>query len=161
MTFKKQEKIVIHALLSLSLILIVFALSSCATGPNNIDPTLQPLYKQFISQANNAGVNLQEDQGITIQFKSISDPYSPLGEIVGECSGIGHGNDTVYIDPDFWSNANDCNRLLVFYHELGHCILNEGHSPEPENIMNINLGVSDQYCDSLSDMEAKLFLQRN
>lgn len=48
----------------------------------------------------------------------------------------------VYINPKFWNIANEWQRKLVLFHELGHCILNLDHpiNPNEVTIMNSWLG---------------------
>lgn len=113
---------------------LFLALCGCGKGPNNIDPAFRSYYDQFIDQANQAGLNLDKNQAITIQFAMLEQKDS-LGEVVGECNSVGYGYDTISIDTDFWNSSNAATRLVLVEHELGHCILDEGHSNDPDAIM--------------------------
>ena len=34
----------------------------------------------------------------------------------------------ITVDPEFWADAEDERKELLMYHELGHCVLDLGHS---------------------------------
>jgi hypothetical protein len=126
------------------LLLLSLILSGCGRPPNTIDPAFQPLYNQFVSDASSAGIDLSGNQGITIQFAKLEQPTS-LGEIVGECSNVGYGNDTVLIDTVYWNTADLTSQTVLLLHELAHCLLDEIHVSDPNAIMNAQLGVNIQY----------------
>lgn len=72
------------------------------------------------------GVNVDID----IQFQKIELPT------VGKCyyafytEGPQKGqrvNLNIEIDPVFWEEANDTEREVLIFHELGHCVLNRDH----------------------------------
>jgi hypothetical protein len=113
---------------------LLSALCGCGKGPNTIDPAFQPLYNQFISDANSNGLSMPAERGVTIQFATLGN--SSLGEIVGECSGYGYGNDTVLVDQGYWSVASSQAQFIIIYHELGHCLLAEQHTNTTAAIMN-------------------------
>jgi hypothetical protein len=117
------------------LLLTLIALSGCGKSPNQIDPTFQPLYDQFVSDAKSNGVDVSGPQGIVIQFTTL-EQANPLGETIGECSDMGYGNDIVSIDYNFWAGASPSTQQILLYHELGHCLLDEHHNPDPTSIMN-------------------------
>jgi hypothetical protein len=129
-------------------LLILLILSGCGKGPNNIDPAFQPLYDNFVADANVMGVDVSGNKGITVEFATLEQATS-LGEEVGECDNPGWGNNTVKIDTSFWNNASSTYRFFLLYHELGHCLLDEGHLTDPKSIMYPILNTSaDQYQDS-------------
>lgn len=127
--------------------------------PNTIDPAFQALYNQFISDANTAGLNLSVNQGITMQFTTLGQPDG-LGEVIGECMSVGYGNSTINIDPTFWNESGIEGQTLLIYHELGHCVLNEVHTTDQENIMYPIINYPEQYyVADWSVLTSKLFSQ--
>lgn len=118
--------------------LFLLCLIGCArpvSQPNNIDAAFQPLYNQFIVDANQAGLNIKSERGIIIQFAALEAKNS-LGEVIGDCITYSNGFNTVNIDTDFWNNASDPAKMILMYHELGHCVLYEKHVPSNSAIMN-------------------------
>jgi hypothetical protein len=116
-------------------IILLLTLSACGKRPNQIDPAFQPLYDQFITEANANGLNLDKDQGITIQFSTL-EQKTALGEVVGDCSGLSYGNSTINVDQSFWNQSGYAAQQILLYHELGHCVLYEAHTTNPDAIMN-------------------------
>jgi hypothetical protein len=144
-----------------SVFILMLLLSGCGKPtnvPNSIDPSFQPLYNQFISQANAAGLNLNANQGLTIQFTALEQATS-IGEIVGECSSVGWGGGTINIDPGYWNSTDALGQELLMYHELGHCILDEIHTTNRMAIMNAMIN-NPQYFDQtdMAGMINQLFL---
>ena len=127
------------------LILLTLLLSGCAPpATNSIDSAFEPLYDQFISQANASGLSLNPNQGITIQFATLEQKDS-LGEVIGECSNAGYGGGTILIDTNFWNNADIDAQTVLLWHELGHCVLSEIHIQDPNAIMYAVIGQNIQY----------------
>jgi len=127
-------------------------------GPNNIDPAFQSLYTQFIDEANDAGVYLNVNQGVTIRFQDIT-ATSPLGEVIGDSSTIGYGNATITIDPTFWNSNDIVSQQVLLFHELGHGVLDEIHTTNQMAIMNALINYPMEYeATDLSGMVNQLFL---
>ncbi len=53
--------------------------------------------------------------------------------VAGTCQFHSHSNNIVTIDLEFWENATPTLRELVVFHELGHCVLYQGHREEENN----------------------------
>ena len=115
----------------------------CGKGPNQIDPAFQSLYDKFIKDANSRGLNLDEIQGVTIQFADTS--TIPPGGVVGQCSNASWGSSTVTIDAKYWAGCSDVAKKVLLYHELGHCVLSEGHTSDPDDIMYADIGQNLSY----------------
>lgn len=154
--------------MSKTLILFNLFLMGCAQPATNqqnyIDPALQSMYDEFIQEANNSGISLNPNQGMTIKFADLETQVNPLGETVGECQGVGWGNSTILIDSGWWVKANSIGRKSVFYHECGHCILNENHVPDHRAIMNAVIDGSIEYIENTRDWTTLLnqfFSERN
>lgn len=138
-------------------IILLVTLSACGKGPNQIDPAFQPLYDQFITEANENGLNLDKDQGITIQFSTL-EQKTALGEVIGDCSGLSYGNSTINVDQSFWNQSGYAAQQILLYHELGHCVLYEAHTANLNAIMNPSINNSLNYYNSdLDGMVKDLF----
>jgi hypothetical protein len=142
-----------------SFVLISLLLVGCGrsginsnVGPNDIDPAFQPMYEQFIADANKAGIPLQDGQSTTIKFFD-SSQMDNLGEVIGECDDIGWGGSNILIDSDFWKLSPPAIQQILLYHELGHCILDEIHVTNPMAIMNALINNPEEYYTSTIDME--------
>ena len=69
-------------------------------------------------------------------------------EYIGVCKTWSDGHKEVHIDKEWWESeyTNDTERLVLIYHELGHCALGRGHldgftGGKPTSIMNsYNIG---------------------
>jgi hypothetical protein len=88
-----------------------------------------------MSDASANGLKLDANQGLTIRFAVLEQPTA-LGEIIGECYGVGYGGGTIEIDKSYWDNVDSLTQEILLYHELGHCVLSEGHTNNTMAIMN-------------------------
>lgn len=62
------------------------------------------------------------------------------GTIIGYCDGK-----NVTIDSDYWAIAGDKERLLLVFHELGHCVLQHGHDKDLDPTTGCPLSVMNPY----------------
>ena len=125
---------------NLSLSLLLIFLSGCgfySIPSAYIDPEFQ-VYIDKYKQDKLFYLNTTKIRRITITFKEMTD-------LDGECRIVTFGNliykkgivsyRKISIDPDNWNRSSDIDRMLLVYHELGHCDLNLMHSAE-DTIMN-------------------------
>lgn len=128
--------------------LFFLLLSACGSNmsntPNSIDPTFEPIYKQFVSDSISHNRDVSGNKGLTIQFAPL-EQQTALGEVIGECLGIGYGGGIINIDKTYWSQSDNATHILLIYHELGHCLLNEQHINNPEAIMYPQINGPEQY----------------
>lgn len=85
------------------------------------------------------------------KFKRLSITFRPLDNLDGVCEILSFNNiitkketmsyRRIFVDPDTWSYSSNVERMLLIYHELGHCDLNLEHSYE-NTIMN-EYGISE------------------
>lgn len=87
---------------------------------------------------------------ITVQFASLEQQKTTLGEVVGECLEDASTLNTTYtinIDPTYWNEAGDVLKEQILFHEAGHCVFHLLHncssttladepSVRPASIMN-------------------------
>jgi len=137
-------------------VLAIFAVG-CTKSPNKIDPEFKQMYQEFIDEANAHGLDLPYDQGMTIEIGTLGQEDSQ-GELIGECSPIGYGDGNILIDKNFWYDANDAERHVLLFHELGHCVLGRKHNNNHMSIMYPMVNVPAEYYDvDKSEMLEELF----
>lgn len=110
------------------IITVSFLLASCAGFvPNKTDP----VFIQYIERFEN---DTQRTVTVPITFMSNK-------EYAGWCKTYSNGYRLIEIDHEYWQNSDDLAKEQLIYHELGHCVLNRGHSntlvPHPEYGYNI------------------------
>lgn len=100
----------------LILIIIVTSLTNCGKfkAKGIIDPEFRPYVELFA-----------ETYGVYINVDMYFDELE--GTIIGRCWKKGEARD-IEIDVSWWSNNTDpYDRELLVFHELGHCVLDQGH----------------------------------
>lgn len=95
-------------------LLLVLLLAGC--GKASVDPELQPYLDSFQSDT-----NVQIATPVTLKFGDIRESAED-----GLCEN-GLGIPVITIDKTAWAQADDTNRKLLVYHELGHCVLGRSH----------------------------------
>lgn len=106
------------------LILTILFLSACG-GPLKVAPEAQALFNQFADDAVASGRN--------VSYADLQIVFEPeLGPTVyGKCNrsikSFFGGYRTLVLNRRYWDNAPESSRKLVLYHELGHCVLGQGH----------------------------------
>jgi len=107
-------------------------LASCGTLPQAhtvpddriIDDIFLPYLEEFKSRARAAwGIDVMPKGIFIMTFTDIHD-----GATVGRCKLIGDFYRAVIIDQTAWEESNEAGRLFLVVHELGHCLLNQGHT---------------------------------
>lgn len=106
----------LKAVLLSSVLLVV---SGCGSGFRAVnigvvDPEFEPYVELFLEHANIPSIN------VDMYFND------QTGNVIGVCKK--RGNDrNIEIDGDWWSTASDLDREILIFHELGHCVLDQGH----------------------------------
>lgn len=134
--------------------ILLVCLSACAPKCHNaqvsIDPALEPYVDRFVSDAKAQGVEL-DITNLIVQFGDLG-PAPAQGSgadaEIGFCEWSATPTITINNNPNalnHWALADDRFHEWAMYHELGHCVLNRGHtsalwtaldgSSEPESIM--------------------------
>ena len=104
----------------------IFLLTGCQEEPEEpIHPDLLPFVEDFIFEANARDIEFTLDSiGIEIQFENIADP-----SVIGRCQRNENGENLgISVDPLYWKQATALEKEYVMFHELGHCVLNRGHT---------------------------------
>lgn len=110
------------------LFLIMGLLSGCGKDIGYVDSGLSPYVDDFFAEAAAHGINLSR-RNLVVEFVDLQ------GQKAGSCKKSYQryidGKEeykTVSVDISFWDKANEPVREFVIFHELGHCLLNRGHS---------------------------------
>jgi len=93
---------------------------------NNVDERLWSYFEDFEKEAEDRGLNYDLNRYNLIG----SIDNIPQTGVAGTCSYGSRFPRHVTIDLPFWQNAGFYSREMVVFHELGHCILNRGHSED-------------------------------
>lgn len=92
-------------------------LSACGQAPQI---TVEPAFDMYIAKfRTHVGVDIVD---LSTTFATLVRP------MVGECIHKEDGTREIKIDLTYWNNSSDDAREELLYHELGHCVLNKGHT---------------------------------
>lgn len=100
--------------------------------PYTGDPVFQPYINSFVSDA--------RAHEVTVDTSTLAIYWHNFGwsRAVADCDMAG----TIRMGIKYWNSADDIERLLVLYHEMGHCVLGRYHDTallpngQPASIMN-------------------------
>lgn len=110
-------------------IFVVFSLISllsCSKENNDtrIDAGLQEYYDSFVAEAESRNIILPDSiLNIKLIFTDISN-----SNILGQCNYNMDAPDVVQIDRFHWRTFDNETKEFVVFHELGHCVLDRGHT---------------------------------
>lgn len=108
----------IGELMKYLVVTLTLLLTGCGLLPANpeVEPEFRILYAYFKGDA--VRHNRELDYGnLVIKFGTLP------SNIMGTCGGP----KTVTINPVIWAQMSSWDRFLLIYHELGHCLLGQGH----------------------------------
>lgn len=110
----------------ITLILLIVSCISC--GMYKADDATVEYIHRFEQEAKTRGRNIKVNN-IVVEIQDELN-YFKGGVAVGECAS-GGVTPKVTILRSFWNRSGDSHKELVIFHELGHCVLNKGHTKEP------------------------------
>jgi hypothetical protein len=122
--------------------------------PNSDYPNIE---KEFVEYITNFKRDYLKFSHKTINLNSAKIAWAEGLFVYGEnVGGICHKSRfTWWIEiGNHWRNLTDCQREDMIYHELGHCVLNEDHSPN--GIMDPQ-SQQDEECKDRRDLKKKIF----
>lgn len=130
-----------------------------------IDPAFNEYIADFAQYGKLYTGKNYENPRLDLGFGDLSSiPTSePNTEVVGVCywSML---RPLIIVDNTFWLNADQFEREILLYHELGHCLLNRGHKEDmienegrPESIMYPLVISSYQYRSHKNAYMSELF----
>lgn len=136
----------------INLIFLFVSLVSVSCGPFRglgiVDPELQPYLEEY-KKEKLFYTGIKKIKNMHIGFTSLN------GKRVGRCHRIGEYRQ-IEIDETFWAAAPEDLRLMVFFHEMGHCDLGRPHQ-DGVNLMNANLMSVSEFRSNRSFYIKKLF----
>ncbi|MEM1122657.1 MAG: hypothetical protein AAGJ18_19595 [Bacteroidota bacterium] len=116
-------------------LLVLFSLFSCdkneaiylqPTAYDGVDKELWPYFAKFEYEAEQRGV-LIDLRALGIQ--GVLEEINTEG-IVGLCNHRASNSKMVILDVAFWERASNYRKEMIVFHELGHCVLERGHTDE-------------------------------
>lgn len=90
----------------------------------SITSDFKPYVQDFIDEGKAVGKTIVIDN-LSIHFIPALD-----GSVIGECWDRGHGTTgipSILISKEYWDYANDVERRVLLFHEMGHCVLWRDH----------------------------------
>ena len=91
---------------------------------DNVDPALWDYWQAFETEAYLRGIDLDLKQfNLSGELVEIEDDH-----VAGTCSYGGSTGREIEIDIEIWSKLPSNYKEFIVFHELGHCVLNRGHS---------------------------------
>jgi hypothetical protein len=124
--------------------LSVLVISFCGCGkiqsfPTSGEPFVDYEFLPYIQQYKTDKMHyLHSDtvRPMTIVFMSLQAQEGAIGR----CWKLGNGGHRIEVDPEWWfSNRDNANRTVLFYHEMGHCDMNYEHNDSSVTIMSPNI----------------------
>jgi hypothetical protein len=101
---------------------MLLLLISCGKQPyieqhyTSVEPDIEPYFNRFHEKVGINPIN------ISAEFEVLPKPT------VGQCLTYSNGVRVIQIDPVYWAMANDDQKEILIFHELGHCALGLGHN---------------------------------
>lgn len=118
-------------------------------GRTQVDPALVP-YTQSFEQAYHLKL-----KDVVVKFGNLSNGT----ETDGDCEKDPVGASVINIDFGFWQGADDTQREMVLFHELGHCVFGRVHKMDltPDGVFAVSL----MYPDALMVGEQNYLANRD
>ena len=92
----------------------------------NVDERLWEFFENFEIEAEKRGLEFDLNRfNLRGTIEDIHDE-----NVAGTCSYGFRGPRDVTVDEPFWNRSNSFGREMIVFHELGHCVLERGHSEE-------------------------------
>lgn len=90
----------------------------------SITADFKPYVDDFVSEGKIVGK--------TIVIDNLSIHFIPTleGSVIGECWGRNYGTagtPSILISKEYWDYANEVERHVLLFHEMGHCVLGRNH----------------------------------
>jgi len=119
--------------LSLSILLLILTACGIKENPKPQDIRVDPAFETILDQYKMdklAYTGSDQIRPITILFKDLQKI-----DAEGQCVRSGQYR-TIFIDPVFWEHSSYYDKIVVFYHEMGHCDLDIWEHVHGSSIMN-------------------------
>lgn len=114
-----------------SLILLLCS-TSCGLGEHRefrVEEALQEYYGYFINEAHTREL-LPDVNDLIIEFSGNLGEGANNGVTLGQCITSDNSTPTVKIDKTLFYNLGSCQKWMLIFHELGHCLLNRHHKDD-------------------------------
>lgn len=124
--------------------LVLFLLTACSSHPNVVSTELTPFYDSFLQEAELRGIKLNTENLQVLMVDQLEKEY------IGVCR-VSNKGQSVEILRSFWEKAVYNDKLMLMYHELGHCLCELDHVDNYTNIMNTYLPFHFEYKPFMID----------
>lgn len=102
-----------------ALVLLSSAASGCGRTEHFIAEEVLPYLGKFLDEASARCLSVEPDVSIYFVSESDIDP-GEWSSAVGNCEIF---SNHIEIRRSYWENANETEREILLFHELGHCLL--------------------------------------
>lgn len=96
-----------------------------------------------------------EIDNLVIEFSKLEKRGAMI--VLGTCTAYTNRAPLIQIDPDEWARLRLSSRIILMFHELGHCILHRGHVENSFSIMNPTIISSQNFISKEYEVLAELF----
>lgn len=104
-----------------ALIIAVLLVTVMACGKATVEPEFQSYLADFQADAKRFNRDVDTSQ--------VSIKFGDTGSM--ENGAVCHtGSKQINVQKSAWANGNDTDRMIIIYHELGHCVLGLNHTTE-------------------------------
>lgn len=112
--------------------------------PPHIEPEVQKYVDKFYQESASYGT-YPDTSKLSVRFVD-SILTTSSGLVFSYCE-----YPTVYIVKDFWLKAGETKKVVMLYHELGHCVLEEEHRAGWNKELDIPLSLMEPDSDLVVD----------
>jgi hypothetical protein len=97
-------------------------LSAC--GKAKMDPQLRPYYDKFYEEASLRGLTPDEPTSVEL----VDTTQECESQDLSGCSYTRLMEKKIYLDAKTWEQSSEEEREFILFHELGHAVLDKGHT---------------------------------
>lgn len=122
------------------------------------DDSVKVLVEKFRYEAWQRGVPI-DTSTVTFYFTRDEITLSDAITTLGACYKPDNQRRTVILNETHWENADGIKRMILVFHELGHCLLNKDHNDSELNIMNSKIIPAYEFAANEKDLIDDMFSQ--
>lgn len=94
--------------------------------PIETDVQLDPYVKEYLDYAYDAGLHI-DMQNVAVAFGDTSGRGS---RVLAFCAFLRNGQNVVFVNKEKFYNSSESRKVLIIFHELGHCAQLRPHSSQ-------------------------------
>jgi hypothetical protein len=116
------------------------------------------LVEKFRQEGWSRGVPIDTSR-VTLYFTKDEITVSEAITTLGACYKPDNQRRTVIINENHWENSDGIKRMVLIFHELGHCILNKDHDDTKLSIMNSKIIPGYEFSAQATDLIDDIFFE--